>query len=252
MYYPKSQIKTNLYTNGDKLYIQGQQTPYIGYYWKTSQNKFYTGKTPNSERNLLLIPFYNDLSSGEGNNTIPIDGLGNTVESIITINEAGIGDSDPTYNFSENLRNETMVMQYENIKPKSLKNGRIIPQYYKTLPTPETQGQYLRYFAKQNNSPIFIEISKETFNKFSSKDLTVASDLYTCLYLNWSIEENSVLINRQKIKKIEKENKWYGFYNYFKGKFDDSESTFDSLYTNGGEFLFPNRTRLHRLLPLYA
>ena len=46
MYYPKSQITTNLSTNGKEFQIVGKSEYYIGSYFKTSDGKFYTGKTP--------------------------------------------------------------------------------------------------------------------------------------------------------------------------------------------------------------
>jgi hypothetical protein len=48
MYYPKSQIKTNLYTNGYEFTTTPTNTTnsYSGYYWKTSNGKYFTGKTP--------------------------------------------------------------------------------------------------------------------------------------------------------------------------------------------------------------
>jgi hypothetical protein len=46
MYFPSSQIVTNLYTNGDEFVLKSNLKPYIGYYWKTSRGFFFTGKTP--------------------------------------------------------------------------------------------------------------------------------------------------------------------------------------------------------------
>ena len=47
-YYPKSQITTNLYTNGGEFTVQQNNplTVYIGYYWKNSKNQFFAGRTP--------------------------------------------------------------------------------------------------------------------------------------------------------------------------------------------------------------
>ena len=56
MYYPKSQIKTNLYTNGDEYVIESTQIPYTGYYYLTSTGKAFTGKTPDDKPNQELIP----------------------------------------------------------------------------------------------------------------------------------------------------------------------------------------------------
>ena len=46
MYIPKSQIKSNLYTEGTEFIRVDNNLPYNGYYYKTSKGKFYTGKTP--------------------------------------------------------------------------------------------------------------------------------------------------------------------------------------------------------------
>ena len=45
-YYPKSQIKTGLYTKGNEFIISNNKESYKGYYWVTSTGEFYTGKTP--------------------------------------------------------------------------------------------------------------------------------------------------------------------------------------------------------------
>lgn len=43
MYYPKSQIKPNQYTNTGEFLIASSNTEYIGYYYSTSDGKFYSG-----------------------------------------------------------------------------------------------------------------------------------------------------------------------------------------------------------------
>lgn len=55
MYYPKSQIKTNLYTNGDEFVFLSNQQPYTGYYFKTSTGQYFTGKTPDDRPNIEII-----------------------------------------------------------------------------------------------------------------------------------------------------------------------------------------------------
>ena len=54
MYFPKSQIKTNLYSNGEYLYITTQES-YIGPYYKTSSGKTFTGDSPNNPPNFEII-----------------------------------------------------------------------------------------------------------------------------------------------------------------------------------------------------
>ena len=56
MFYPKSQIKTNLSTNGGEYIYASNKLPYSGDYFITGDGKIYTGKNPNNKPNYLLIP----------------------------------------------------------------------------------------------------------------------------------------------------------------------------------------------------
>ena len=40
MYYPKSQVKANLYTNGGEYVASDTNTPYKGYYYETSTGEY--------------------------------------------------------------------------------------------------------------------------------------------------------------------------------------------------------------------
>ena len=55
MYYPKSQIKSNLYTNGEEYINSITNITYRGYYYELSNGKSYTGKTPEDGPNILLV-----------------------------------------------------------------------------------------------------------------------------------------------------------------------------------------------------
>ena len=57
MYFPLSQITTNLTTQGGEFKVQSTGEDYVGNYFKTSKNQFYTGKAPNDGVNQLLIEF---------------------------------------------------------------------------------------------------------------------------------------------------------------------------------------------------
>jgi hypothetical protein len=70
MYIPQNQIIANLYTNGQPsdnkedvgvLVYKNTQEIYKGFYYKTSNGKFYTGKTPNDPPNIELV-LYKPLS----------------------------------------------------------------------------------------------------------------------------------------------------------------------------------------------
>ena len=55
MYLPKSKYKPPKYTQGDKLQLPGSKV-YVGWYFETYQNKFFTGKLPSiNSKELLLI-----------------------------------------------------------------------------------------------------------------------------------------------------------------------------------------------------
>ena len=56
MYYPKSQIKTNLFTNGKEFIRSDNRLPYVGSYWKTSNGGSFSGKTPEDNPYVELLP----------------------------------------------------------------------------------------------------------------------------------------------------------------------------------------------------
>ena len=187
-YYPKSQISSNLYTNGNDLYLLPTGEPYTGYYYEISTGEKFTGKTPNYGENIPLT-------------------------DIPTIN--------PT---TENYEGEfpqiiqsSYVRNYNNspITPRSLPT----PYYSQPTIVDRNNGEYQRYFAKKTNELIYIEISIETYLNFSNGDPKFATDLYEVISLPWSLGGDSESTNRNIVALIEKNNKWYGFSKYFKDNF---------------------------------
>ena len=67
MYYPKSQITPNLYTNGGEFVYADTQEAYSGYYFKISTGKYFTGRNQDDRPNELLNPITNQ--SNEIDNT---------------------------------------------------------------------------------------------------------------------------------------------------------------------------------------
>ena len=55
MYYPKSQVKTNLYSNNNFAILATREL-YTGPYWKNSSGKYYTGATPQDLPTQELVP----------------------------------------------------------------------------------------------------------------------------------------------------------------------------------------------------
>jgi hypothetical protein len=213
MYYPKSQIKTNLYTDGDDYVLSTTQKEYKGYYYKVSTGQKYTGKSPQDKPNILLIHVPHDPN-----------------EEFV-----GVGDR------------RNMPITFEFPYKNSPQNIRFIPIFNPTLPTPQEKqnGQYTRYFCKKTNELKYLEIDKETHTKLKSKDLQIAWDLYEPASLLWVIKGNQETVfntNKAAVFKIEQNQKWNGFSQYFKEnylKYYES-STISNLYTSGGEFTTKN------------
>jgi len=186
MYYPKSQIKTNLYTNGDEYVLSTNQQNYKGYYYKTSNGDKYTGNFPDDGSNILLVELI--PSSDEPGENHPI-----------------LTFATPQYNI--------------NTQPT-----RFLPLPIQTLPTQKDKdlGSFPRYFCKKTNENYYIEINKEQFTKLQSRDITIAWDLYIPLQIIWQIKGGKTKTynaNKNNITLIEQRNKWYGFTKYFKDRF---------------------------------
>jgi len=59
--------------------------------------------------------------------------------------------------------------------------------YSPLLPTPQDyqNGEFVRYFVCRRNQPMFIEIDKDTFDKYKQKNSTVSWKLYKPFSLFW-------------------------------------------------------------------
>jgi hypothetical protein len=202
MYFPKSQIKPNLYTNGGEYILSTTKNEYKGYYYEISSGKKYTGKTPQDGPNILLListitlkPIPSNLESS-GNIIFPTD----SPNPIIY----------PTDPFNETIS-------------KTLPN-RYLPQFNPTLPTDKDKslGVFSRYFCKKTNELIYLEIDKQTYYSLSSRSSTIAWDLYIPLTTLWYIkgdEEKTYKANKGLISIIEQRQQWYGFSKYLKEDF---------------------------------
>jgi len=190
MYYPKSQIKTNLYTNGDEYVLSTTQEPYKGFYYEISNGNKYTGKTPQNSPNILLTISPNP----ETYLPPPSD------EVIVTQDELSQG------------------------KYKIIPSIRSIPQFNPTLPTDQDKqnGQFIRYFCTKNNEIKYFEIDKLTYDKLSNRSNQIAWDLYSPASLIWRIKGNKEQVfnsNKGAAISIERNLRWAGFPQYFRDKF---------------------------------
>jgi hypothetical protein len=194
MYYPSSQIKPNLYTNGGEYILSTTKQDYKGYYYELANGKRYTGKSPQDGPNILIIPKPNIPEPG----FLFQEGQG---EKFLTSKSSPIISSTPY-----------------NQNPPTV---RFLPQYNPTTPTQNDYnlGVFQRYFCKKNNELRYIEIDKTTYGSLQSHLPTIAWDLYSPLYTLWYIKgnkEQTYKANKGLISLIEQNEKWYGFSQYLK------------------------------------
>ena len=132
MYYPKSQIVTNLYTNGQEYVIKSTSENYIGNYWKTSDGKFFTGKTPEDKNIQELIVATSAISLQYSNLTSEAFELKTT---------------------SVYLNNSDIITGEYNRLNDTLLNVNLLPTSYNPQPTQDDYalGEFTRYFCKKTN-----------------------------------------------------------------------------------------------------
>ena len=178
MYYPLSQITSNLYTNGKEFAYQNNKQPYTGYYWKTSTGKFFTGKTPQ------------DLPLEE----LIIYSPENNVEVSVTIS----GDSSYYNQFDSNT--------FEYLNLVSPPTPPLPPTYSPTIPTQQDYqiGEYRRYFCKKTNEIVYLEINKDTYDKLVGKDSKILYQLYQPFNLPWQLtgDKSQVFITNKNITEL--------------------------------------------------
>lgn len=164
-YYPKSQIKTGLYTNGNKYRLSTSGDLYIGYYYELSNGKKYTGKDQNEKPNILL----KNISTPINNNIDP----NNSPPLVYT-----------EHNFSYSVPNTSRNLY--------------VPQFNTPLPTKDdyTRGEFTRYFCRKTNELKYLEITQETYNRLASKSGDILWSLYEPFKIPWKITQN-VLFNSQ-------------------------------------------------------
>jgi hypothetical protein len=161
MYFPLSQISTNLFANeGEFIYLSNKQ-PYSGNYWKTSTGKYYTGKTPQDTPNQELILAINNMST--------------TTSTLVNSYYNQMDDNNEIY--------------LDLVKPPL----PALPPFSSTnIPTSQDYniGEYRRYFCKKTNEISYLEIDKETYDKLVGQDPTIQYQLYFPFNLSWKLTGN--------------------------------------------------------------
>jgi len=191
-YLPLSQLKSNLYTKGGEFYISSTQTPYRGYYYKTSKGEYYSGKTPQDSPSVLLTLFKEEVSDIDDSNPLT------TSPTFWTIQEI---------NYPNNVN-----------KPPTLP----ISYYPKITPEQYKLGEFERYFLSKNNEIKFKEVNLLTYNQYLTKDPSVSFQIFSPIKLSWGLtgnREKTYTINYNTVKRISLNLKLRGFVEYFQGRF---------------------------------
>jgi hypothetical protein len=166
MYYPKSQITPNLYTNGNEFVLALNNTPYIGFYYKISTGKYFTGMNqddkPNNE--LIIPPTFQNL---------PFN-LPQSFPNNQSLNVVNITQETFTYN---SLTKNTYI------------NPNLLPPYNPLLPSSQDyqNGEFRRLFCKKSNELQYIEINEETYTKLLAKDPQILWQLYIPFNISWQL-----------------------------------------------------------------
>lgn len=198
MYFPKSQITPNLYTNGEEFCLKSNKSPYKGYYYKLSSGKFFTGKTPQDGLNEEII---------EVSPISPLD-----VPTGITISEDYKGNFTPyPYDFD--------VTEYPLFTNEQLL--KLPPTYSPNLPTEKDYqiGEFIRYFCKKTNDLLYLEISKDIYNKLVSKDSNILYQQYQPFNVPWKltgVKEQVFIANKNIVELTMKQQKLPKFDLYLK------------------------------------
>ena len=179
MYYPKSHITPNLYSNGD-LTIKSSLTSYFGYYFSTLDGKAFTGRYIGDGENIEL--------------TLPSITIG-----------------DPSTEFVDNRFSTSDANTYSKLAGVSINSSLPqLPTPFYPIPTLEDYktGEFTRYFSKKSNENIYTETSAIFENEY-----------YIGFSLPWSITGNKQKVaqtNKNIIRLKEKEYSINGLGAYLK------------------------------------
>lgn len=213
MYYPKSQIVPNLTTSGGELQSP-DGTNYNGNYFKTSDGRFFTGKSPSDKPNRELFQKEPNRDFFLNSNISPNP----SKQSQLLFDE----ESEPV---SENMY--IIDDGYYNSNPKLWDRGDAPRPPIFSTPLPQEKdyknGYFIRYFLKKTNEYQFIEVSKKEYNFFESRDPKVEHNLYVSFTLKWKlkgVKDEVYKLNQTLVYLKERNRKLYGLSSYFQNKFD--------------------------------
>jgi hypothetical protein len=211
-YLPQNRYEGNLFTNGEEYLVASTGVEYIGYYYKTYNGQYYTGRNPQVTPSIKLIPYTSQ----------------------------GYKGNDYGGFFNQDSAKYTFIRKKTDIDGVIYNDELPHPRY----PTPTLDdyelGEFLRYFLVKRNEPLFIEILKEDYDNIKRDKTSYKYLLYSPFTFNWVLTGNPQQVydtNRNIILLTERE----------KGVLKLSQhitnyTQFYSLYTNGEEYVYEDGT----------
>ena len=196
MYVPKNRIITNQYSNDSSLVVKSTGEFYKGFYYKTFDGKYFTGKTPNDPPNVELEV---------------VQPLDENISQTLPQNEIAYSDlpiDPPGYN-------EDTVVKYANINNINLNNPnpKFIPIQFYPTPTEDDYklGVFTRYFCVKINENRYLELSKDVYDKLVNKNSNYLWEPYIPFKLQWTIageldyvvntNRNIILLTEKRLKR---------------------------------------------------
>ena len=195
MYIPKNRILTNQFSNDRKLVYKSTQEVYVGFYYKTFDGKYFTGKTQNDPPNDELVVVEDTFTSYSP--TLPQSEIAYTDAPTIfeDINTPGYS--------------EEMVITYARLQNIDLNQStrKFLP--YQCYPTPTVEdyeiGSFIRFFSKKINEISYLELNKDLYSELNSKNGDYLWEPYHVLKIQWTLIgiEEEVKQTNSNIVKIE-------------------------------------------------
>lgn len=191
-YYPKTKIQTNLFSNGELLKASDLSS-YVGPYYKLSTGQKYVGNNPQDRR------YPDELID-------PIELIPIPTQGIFTEIQTSLVSTGSVNLYVQNLT--------------EIPTSQKVPIPYYPQPTSQDYeiGYFTRYFAKQVNAMVFIEIDKKTFDNMSSHNDEYVWQLYKTTILPWQISGDieKVYNTNKRVVDLEEKNGFNGLSRFLK------------------------------------
>jgi len=183
IYYPKTQIRTNLFTNGGEFINSVTKELYVGNYYETSLNQQFTGKNPQDPNSVPLIPIDETAlnpTQTNAKNDLVLD----------------VRFTEPNYAYS------IITKQNPNTPQPTY------PKFYFAKPTQQDyqNTQFNRFFYKTLSGEKYVEISQNDYNSLINKEAKFLYQSVLAIILPWQltgIQEEVFKINARTTQNVE-------------------------------------------------